>query len=142
MASRETIYTALFSRLSTISLLKTASRRLKHWDDVNDADCPALYLSAKNETPLRTLPLPPRRQYHADITVYVKTDQSTDAVPATQLNPVLDAIEEALQPEKLSGRQTLGGLVHDCYISGTIDLDEGLLGPVGVALIPVTILLP
>ena len=142
MASRETIYLALFSRLATISLLQTASRRLRHWDDVADTDCPALFLVAKNETPQRTLPLPSKRTFHADIYVYVKADQASDAVPASELNPVIDAIEEALQAEKISGRQTLGGVVHDCYIDGTIETDEGLLGSVAAALIPVVILLP
>ena len=36
-----------------------------------------------------------------------------------------------------TGKQTLGGLVHDCRIAGDIETDEGRLGDQAVAIIPI-----
>ena len=43
-------------------------------------------------------------------------------------------------PGRARNAQTLGGLVFDTWINGTIETDEGYLGQQGVAKIPVRII--
>jgi hypothetical protein len=141
--SREVIYGALFSRLSAISLLKLASRKLRHYDEVAEADSPALFMTERAESLTREPHTPTRREYRVDVWVVVKRDTESDEVPTTELNAVLDAVESALEPDKLTHRQTLGGAVYHCRIDGEIEKDEGLLGhTTAVAIVPIAILVP
>lgn len=75
----------------------------------------------------------------ADVYIYVKTDGES---PSSLLNPLLDAVEQALQPQHpdINQWQTLGGLATHCWIEGTIETDEGTLGDQAVAIIPINIL--
>ena len=59
---------------------------------------------------------------------------------ATALNAALDAIDAALLPagaDAALGRQTLGGAVHDCKISGVPVRDPGDLDGDGLAIVSV-----
>ena len=136
--NREQIYAALFSRVSSIPDIVTASRRLKHWNDVPDHEQPALFQSQKDELANARSDLPTVWTFNVELYLYCHSGGNPDAVPATILNPLLDAIEDAFKPD-YSGYQTLGGLVHDCVIDGRIETDEGLLGPQSIAIIPIKI---
>jgi hypothetical protein len=63
--------------------------------------------------------------------------------PASVLNPLIDALEAALAPFPANGVwQNLGfpaGVMHT-YINGTIETDEGVLGDLAIAIVPVEIL--
>jgi hypothetical protein len=72
--------------------------------------------------------------------LYVRND-SNDETPAIQLNELLDKVTPLFNPDPIHGTQTLGGLVHDAWIEGTIARDEGALGDIGVAIVPIKILL-
>jgi hypothetical protein len=63
----------------------------------------------------------------ADLLVYTNKGAEQDAVPSTEINAILDAIESALAPEPVSGFQTLGGLVSSAKIVNT-EIYEGLMG--------------
>lgn len=141
---REPIYAALFALAQGAYAFASSSRRVKHWDDVNRADCPALFMVQKGQVATRTTKLPAYWTLDVDLIVYVKTDGDHDATPATILNEIVDAIEAALEPApgRSDPRQTLGGLVYDCRIEGGIDTDEGALGETAVAVIPVRIMQP
>lgn len=144
---REEIAAALFERLQSAALFRTAGRRLLHWTEVAPADQPALFLGTAKEThePLgRGDEI--KRTLRFTVWVYVHGDGAHDAVPSTQLNAILDAFEAALSPQPMvdrdTGTCTLGGLVHDCQIEGEIDTDEGLLGAQGYAQIPIVVIIP
>ena len=140
--SRETIYAALFAKFAAVPGIITRSRKLEHWTDVVSSRQPALFQAQRNETPGQVQRLPAKWSLRADIYLYVHTGEGTDTVSSTLMNPLVDAIEAALAPDPLTEMQDLGlpGVVSHCWIAGTIETDEGVLGPQGVAIIPVEIL--
>jgi hypothetical protein len=140
-STREAIYSALFALVSGLSGFVTTSRRLRHWTDVAPEEKPALFQAQKTQGAAPVTNQPTRWHLYADLFVYVDTGQDPDAVPATLLNNLVDAIDAALSPNPVTAApQTLGGLVTYCRISGTILTDEGTLGSQAVAIIPVEIL--
>jgi hypothetical protein len=142
--NRETIYGALFAKLQGAASFKTASRRLRHWGDLQPGEQPALFQAQKDETAHRARGLPPKWTLNLDIYVYAQAPDDTTA-PSTVLNPLLDSIEAALAPagaDLATGVQTLGGLVSHCWISGKITTDEGVLGGQAVAIVPIEIVVP
>jgi hypothetical protein len=142
MSPLETIYTALFNLLRTAPGLRTASRRLRHWDDVPSNEQPALFLAQGNINAEFETGLPTVWTCRADVFLYVKTGGDLHATPASVFNPILDSIISKLLPPPHLGEQTLGGLVHRCRIEGEIETDEGTLGDQAVVIIPVTMFVP
>lgn len=154
--SRETIYAALFARLQTLvsaevvlpaGYVRTASRFLKHWDQVAPEQMPYLAQVQRNETPKQQRGLPCAWTLYVDLYLYVRTNAQQDQsiVPTTLLNPIVDRIENnVLAPDSGPSENvcTLGGLVSHCWIDGTIETSEGWLGDLEVAIIPVGILVP
>lgn len=140
--NREAIYSALFDRLKTIPALRSSSRRLKHWVDVDPSEQPALFLAQVRETSVPGDPargVPAKWTLSADVYIYARTDGGQ--VPGTVMNPLLDAVEAATLPDNAVQRvQTLGDLVERCWIEGDIETDEGTLGDQAVAIVPIRIL--
>jgi len=88
---------------------------------------------AKHETGKPTI-------WRLSFDIYLYTNTPEPAVPASTMNPILDAVCAALAPTAVEGtRCTLGGLVHDCRISGKVETDEGTLGAQSVSIIPVEV---
>lgn len=138
--NREAIYAALFALVSGADGLVTTSRKLKHWSDVPASQRPALFQTQGRETVLATAAngLPSRWLLEATLYIYVSTPSSIS--PGEVLNPILDAIAEALAPTPAGTPQTLSGLVEYARIEGAIETSEGTLADDEVALIPVRIL--
>lgn len=70
-----------------------------------------------------------------------------DAVPTVTTNHILDAIETALAPTIsdpgfLDERNTLGGLVHHCFLNGKVTKVSGDLDGAALITVPITILAP
>ena len=137
--NREPIYAALFAKVSAIPGLVTVSRRLRHWDDVPDVEQPALFQVQKRELQVPRKGLPAKVTFECELYLYANSGNDMSTTPATLINPLMDAIEQALKPD-VNGFQTLGGTVSHCWIEGEILGDEGYLGPQGVQIIPVKIL--
>lgn len=154
MSPRETIYKALFDQLKALkgtAGIVTVNRRLLHWSDVPAVQQPALFLVQKRERPIQEKGKPTKWFFDLELYVYVHTGEdpnigiqsilNSDQTPATLLNPVIDAVESVIPyPKDTSGMLALGGLASHCWISGTIETSEGLLGPQEVAIIPIEIL--
>ena len=139
MITREPIYAALFAKLAGIGGFNTTSRRARILSDVPQEEQPALFVYQVNEM-VNTVPsLESVHTLKADVIVYVwEEDESVS--PSIKLNPLIDAIENALAPEMLTNnKQTLGGLVEHCWIEGDIQTDEGVLGNQALAIIPILI---
>lgn len=137
MTGREAVYQALFARLSSIAGFVTVSRKLKHWADVDASSQPALYQAQVRETPENVVN-GLAQKWTLDVDLYVYVHTSGDESPSIQLNQLVDAIEQRLQPDNaLQRTQTLGGLVQWVRISGTIETSEGTLGDQAVAIIPI-----
>lgn len=142
MIIRESIYAALWSLGSTSAGYATASRRLRHWADVSPAEMPAIFMVEKGGTAVnKALGAPLVWTLSADFYVYAYSSDPY-AAPAMVLNPLLDALETALAPNQATGILTLGlpYMVTHCYIAGKVDTDEGVLGDLAVAIVPIEIL--
>lgn len=138
--NREAIYGALFGLVARAAPFRTAGRRLRHWSDVGPAEQPAVFMVQTRETAARQRSLPTRWTLHADLYVYAHAPDELTA-PASILNPLLDAIEAALEPDDAAtNRQSLGGLVEHAWIAGSIETDEGVLGGQAVAIVPIEML--
>ena len=138
VTSREAVYTALFSKLQSITCFRTCTRRLKHWQDVPREDQPALYLELGGETRTPVRGLPARVVLECNLWIYVNS--AGDPVGPV-LNPVLDAVDKAFEPVNDGDHAvTLGGVVHHCWIEGQTQIFEGVLGDEAVAIIPVKLL--
>jgi hypothetical protein len=115
--------------------------------DVAPASQPALYLTSAGEGVEQIHGLPPKRTLYARVWLYTYSSPDLGTAPSAQINQLLDAIETALaptqpSPDGLGMVQTLGGLAYHCWIQGNIETDEGLLGPQGVCVIPIHIMVP
>ena len=136
--NRETAYAAFFARVSGIVLLKTCTRRLKHWQDVAAEDQPALYMEHTGETASIVRGQPARIVLEVNLWIYARTEGNP---VGPVINPLLDAIEAVLLPTNEGDHTlTLGGLVHHCWIEGSTQIFEGDLGDEAVAIIPVKLL--
>jgi len=143
--SREAAFSALFAVASAAFPWRVAARRLKLWSEVPAALRPALFqLEAGPETYQWPTPAAPKRTLEAKLLLYF--DARDPATPgASAINAALDALDSALAPtggDLALGRQTLGGAVHDCKISGVPVRDSGDLDGDAIAVVAVRIVLP
>lgn len=140
----EIIYQALFDRLSNVQGMVSVSRRLKHFNHVNDDQRPALFVAQGNQAENPVKGLNAKIILSADLYLYVY-EADPDKAISTQINTFVDAIREAIKPDfpETCEYQTLNGLVEHCWIDGTIEVYEGVDGMLdgqGIAIIPVQIL--
>jgi hypothetical protein len=143
--SREAAFSALFAAVSAAYPWGVASRRLKLWSEVPAALRPALFqLEAGPETYQWPTPVAPKRTLEAKLFLYF--DARDPATPgASAINAALDALDAALAPagaDLALGRQTLGGAVHDCKITGVPVRDPGDLDGDGLAVVAARLVLP
>ncbi len=139
-SSRESIYSALFTLVSSAAGFKTIGRRYRPWSELSPEQQPAIFQVQRKETPTQLTGMPAAWKLEVDLVVYVNTTGNVDAVPATIMNPILDAVTSLFDASTPLGKQTLGGLVHIAKIAGTIETDEGVLGDQAFALIPIEII--
>lgn len=143
--SREAAFSALFDRVSAAYDWGVSSRRMKLWSEVPAAMRPALFqLESGPETYQWTSLATPRRSFEAKLFLYF--DARDPSCPgAVAINQALDALDAALAPTRLDearGRQTLGGIVHDCRIVGVPVRDTGDLDGDGLAVVTVRLVAP
>lgn len=143
--TREQIMTALFDLIANSSDYNTKVRGFKFWDEVTKEDRPAIFMvEGKERYAEGSGGHPPLRKMQVDFFIYVTTTEPGDGGPASILNPYLDALDKALQPQNAlqTYKQTLGGLVNNCYIDGEILKIPGYVDGDGIAVVPVTIIAP
>lgn len=144
---RETIWKALFAKLTASASFETAARRPYLPPDNTVAvplNQPAIFLVEGDEEQTQRRNLPNTAVLTGQIWIYCKTpDPQTPG--ATILNPLLDAVDAAMAPDDVAQNvMTLGGLVTHCWIEGKVIKVVGDLNPDGqcFASIPVRILVP
>jgi hypothetical protein len=142
IANREQIHVALYEMLqAAIVGVKTWSRRLEGWDKYSGIEQPTISVVKGGEVVMRQTGIPAHYAMDFFVWIYVRhADKSVD--PSSLLTAFYDQIEAALTPAPglPENRQTLGGMVHDCRVEGTIETDEGMLGDQAVAKVPIKIL--
>lgn len=137
--NREAIYGALFAKLQSAAGFTTISRHLQHFADVAATDLPVLYQIQKREIAEQSRGLPAKWRLELDLYVYVRAANPEDA-GSIALNPLLDAVETALAFDPVTGTQTLENTVSHCWISGPIEIYEGVQDVLTIAIIPIEIL--
>jgi len=147
VVSREQIMTALFTLLSGAYAFQTASRRPVTEANLPSTQMPALFLLDDDEEHKRSDQITPAvRTFTAHAWIFTAAGQDPSVIPVTILNTILDAIDPitdgVLAPNALTNRQTLGGLVYDCWIEGKIIKDPGVISGLGFAHIPINIVVP
>jgi hypothetical protein len=138
---RESISAALFALLQGVqATIPTVSFSRRYIDSTSlgSANLPMVELLVKSEDAIQKgMGVPIQWKVTAHIFVFVSTTD-TDTEPDAVMNNILDAIEAAVAPDK-TGYQTLGGLVVNCRINGTIERDPGFISGIGAAAIPIEI---
>lgn len=134
--NREAIYSAIWALAPTAQFV-TSGRKLVAYDALKAAQYPALFQTQQDEVVIGKGNLPGVLKGSVNWWLYVYADSSTGKVPTQTMNPLLDAIQQALVPDSPTGALTLGGLVTQCHIDGTIKTDEGYLQDYSVAIIPI-----
>lgn len=149
--TREQIYVALWNLFVNHATVKarvvTSSRYLKHFTDVDGStQMPALFITQVGEGWVkgdRARGLPAKRTLKAHLWYYVYTGQPDSILPATLINELMDVVDEVIEhPGNPSNVQTLGGLVEHVFISGEIEMAEGLEQDKSLVLVPIEILIP
>jgi hypothetical protein len=122
---------------------QTTARRLSI--AFEEADMPSMYLLDQGEEhPPRESMRPYLALMHCELFIFSKAGEDPNAVPATALNNLIDAIEMTLNP---TGSQPGGGLrqplglhgVHYCRIEGEIQKDPGHANRIAGAIVPIRI---
>lgn len=139
IASRETIYAAVFNILNGLVAFATRSRDLKHWVDVSANLQPAVYMNQTGESANTVTGSPTKWTLRLDVYIYARVQ--SDQNPGAVLNPLIDAVCNALNVvHPITGRTNLGiAGVEWVRVEGNIETDEGSLGEQAVAIIPVII---
>lgn len=146
-STREAQFNALLAlvaatQLNGVAAFVLSSRKFQTWDEVADANLPAVFLTkgfehasqerSRGETKWRVKAL---------LWIYCAHSPDSDAIPGELLNNLLDGVEAQLKPAPYDGRQTLGGLVDHAYIDGEVIVSEGVLPTdrVSIAIVPVVL---
>lgn len=140
--NREAIYSAVFARLQTIDGFTTVTRRLQHWADVTPSEMPYIAMAQRSEYPEGSrMGMPLRWTFAVDFYLYTHSADRSSS-PCIILNPLLDRLCTAFMPSTRTGTVELAGLTYHCRIDGEIETDEGTLGDLSVAIVPLSITLP
>ena len=126
---------------------KMISRRVKHFADVPGSEQPACFQAEHTTTEEQRTSLPYKTTLEANWIIYQCVGKDKSAIPATENNLILKGVRQALAPATddpgyLDKRNTLGGLVHHCFISGRIFKDPGDLDDQGMIVVPIKLLVP
>jgi hypothetical protein len=146
MSTREDVFGALFALGSGLTwgsparTLAYSARRVKLWDDLPAQ--PALCQAEQDEDVTEVTRLPSKTTYSASWLIYHNVGKDPAATPATETNLILDAIQALFPSGDPDQVQTLGGLVHHCFISGKVFKDSGDLDGQALIIVPIRILVP
>ena len=143
--NRESIYSALFNQLKSVDGIVSATRGTpRQGFDQDRANMPALFMIQRKEEPQRVgKGMPPKWKLTVDVLLFAATADSRTAVAMSKLNPILDAIDDALDPNAVGlFDNTLGGLVSHCYLNGASQIVEGLDSNVSAVIMEIEMLVP
>lgn len=148
-STRQQVFTSLFNLIKQLppppgQKWASFSQNLVSWDDVPPENQPAVFLHRLTQTAKQTHAFGVTGwHWTATIWIYFRSDsyRTQNTYPDQVTDPVLDSVEQLFQTEPGDVRLTLGGLVHHCWIDGTIYSDPGLVDNQAVIVIPISILL-
>jgi hypothetical protein len=130
---------AQLAKVKNVYPFKTVSRRARIWTNVTPAEQPAIFLVKVRETLDQTTWGAPRYRLAYLALCYLRADAAPNLIPEVEINKVLDAVDGVLLATPPGEKQTLGGIVENCWIEGDIMIDTGILDQQIVIVIPVSI---
>jgi len=144
MSYRETIASTLLTFLANAAGVTAASRRFTPYDEVASGDYPYLILMQDREiidpSQQQAGAFVAEHRMQFKVLLYALGDGTEQAIAATGLNNMLDAIETALRPVGMLRTQNMGlGYVLWTVINGPIEYDGSAYGNYGVAVIPIEV---
>lgn len=153
MTTREQVFAALYALTTDIvwddpeRTWRERGRRVKLFSDVPSSQQPAIFQAEHLEMSSQVSRMPYKRIWNAQWIIYHSIGTDPAAVPASENNLILDAVELALAPKPsdpgfLDERNTLGGLVYHCHIDGTLFKDPGDIDQQGMIVVPIRLLVP
>ena len=86
--------------------------------------------------------MPDRTTLGAVWLLYHNVGKDKDAIPATESNAMLDAVDALFSVDDTGFRQTLGGLVYNAQVSGKIIKEHGDIDGQALLIVPIKILVP
>jgi hypothetical protein len=139
--TREQVFAALFAKLKTVPGVVTCSRRLQNAQDMQPEQMPAAFQLQGEQNLVFKGSTPPVNTWDATWFLY-SYDSDPTTTPTTQLNAMVEAALASLAPLGAFDKQSLGGLVEFAAVTGKIQVFEGVLGNIAIAILPITIVLP
>ena len=143
---REAIYVALAAALASVQGMQTpCSRIFRDVTHVDPSEQPAMFLESDGETPENQAKgLPTIFGLHARIWVYARTDTEGGVAASSVFNPILKAIETALNWQggdsagmSTAALTTLRGLLISAKYDGKTMVGEDVATRQGVAYVPI-----
>jgi hypothetical protein len=125
----------------------TVSRRVKLFSDVPAEQQPACFQAEHITTEEQRTGMPYKSSVEFNWIIYQNVARDPNALGAVENNLILRGIRRALAPKPNDPgypdkRNTLGGLVHHCFISGRIFKDPGDIDGQGMLVVPIKVLVP
>lgn len=142
--NREAIHTGIYALLQVMleaGTITTLTRKLRHPNDVQPEEMPYVCMVAKSQQRTQQQQHTPAK-YLLPIELYVYVARKgSDEEAATILNQTLDAIDRALERPHNHPMQNLDipGVIR-AAVEGEITTDEGTLGDIAVAVVPIEVL--
>lgn len=136
-------FVGLFSKVGSGSPFVTVSRVFQAPANVDASQEPALFIVEDDEIDDEAESFGAQRyELLYKLVIFGQMpDISSGSSPGAVLNPLIDAVDNSLYPAYGPGeKQTLGGLVQNCWIKGRALKVAGYLGQHVVAVIPISIL--
>jgi|SRR5215472_15024088 len=136
----ESIGIALFTLLSTASYPFQVKDRIGAiYSEVTPADQPYMGLIETSITGVQNTALGEEKwRITFAVLIYIRADADPATIPVTNVNAAIKAIAEVINNVPLGEKQTLGGLVNNCWIDGTMRIDTGIIDQQMAVWIPVT----
>lgn len=108
---------------------------------------PACYQAEHGDVVSQVSNMPYKTILEAKWIVYQDITRDPNALGVVENNLIIQGVYEALAPRTddpgfPDRRNTLGGLVHHCFISGSLFKDPGDLDGQGMMVIPIKVLVP
>lgn len=154
MMDEELIYAALAARMAdvewtrgdaSVHQFKVTSRRVKMFSDATVQ--PACYQAEPASSEGQVTGMPYKTILEAFWIIYHNVSKDKNAIGTTENNLIVKGCREALAPRPtdvgfLDKRNTLGQLVHHCFIQGRIFKEPGDLDGQAMLTIPIKLLVP
>lgn len=140
-SNKETIFSTLYTRMTEVSGVLTSGRKVRHYDDVQPVEQPALFIEQVSSD-IQSRPNGPGKQtLKANVILYAWSD--SDLGPMPIINGLVDQVEGLMKryPTEPAPSQTttLSGTVASAQVVN-VEYAGGNLGNQGVAIVSIEML--